>query len=108
MADDQDDQEQQDEQEQGNGGNGDQGGIRDQIKAQLREAMSEATQEILAPAVKQAANQATQYAIKQGPDLAKSALPGVMKSVGMPDVSDAKDLPKAAIGKAGEMLSGAG
>jgi hypothetical protein len=104
MADKTEDQEQSEEEQ--DNGNGD--GIRDQIKAQLREAMSEATQEILAPAVKQAANQATQYAIKQGPGLAKSALPGVMKSVGMPGVGDPKDLPKAAMGKAGEMLSGAG
>lgn len=73
-------------------------------------AFTSAARDILGPAIqqmsKQAAEQAAEYAKEQGPKLVKEqVLPQVMKSAG---VGDASDLPKAALGKAGEMISGAG
>jgi uncharacterized membrane protein len=80
------------------------------LREQTVGAFTNAAKDILGPAIaqmsQQAAQQAAQYAKEQGPKLVKEqVLPQVMKSAG---VGDPSDLPKAALGKAGEMLSGSG
>jgi len=80
------------------------------LREQTIGAFTSAAKDILGPAIQQmssqAAEQAATYAKEQGPKLVKDqVLPSVMKSAG---VGDPSDLPKAALGKASEMMSGAG
>jgi uncharacterized membrane protein len=75
--------------------------VSDTVRDQLRQAMSDAAKEILVPAATQASREALQYAVKQGPGIAKSALPGL-------GISSPEDAVKMGVGKAGEMMSGMG
>jgi uncharacterized membrane protein len=80
------------------------------LKEQAVGAFAGAARDILGPAIqqmsKQAAEQAATYAREQGPKLVKEqVLPQVMKATG---ADNPGDLAKQGIGKAGEMISGAG
>jgi len=75
------------------------------IKEQLREAAAQAARDILAPAAKQASDQAIAYAAQRGPELVKEQMPAVLKSFG---VDKPQDLIKGAVGKVGESISDSG
>lgn len=87
-----------------NGGNA-RNAVRDTLKSELRQAMNDAARDILAPAMRQVTQEATKYAVSKGPEIAKGALPGILKATG---AANPQELRKQAIAKGGEMLSGAG
>lgn len=80
------------------------------VKGEVLGSFTDAARDILGPAVQQlslrAAEQAATYAKEQGPKIVQEqVLPKVMESAG---VDNPADLAKAGVGKAGQLLSGAG